>query len=174
MFATLDPTSRRLRLPREQEVIINDTVGFIRDLPPDLIAAFRATLEEIDDSDVLIHLVDASNPRWPQQLESVERILNDLGHTDIPRLVAFNKSDLIAAEDLDFMLRQAAQGGSREALAVSALDVSTLRPLIERVGEILARDLMEPGAREQPGSEADGEESGPAAGLDEEAATVAR
>ncbi len=68
MFATLDPTSRRLRLPREQEVIINDTVGFIRDLPPDLLAAFRATLEEISDSDLLIHLVDASNPRWEQQL----------------------------------------------------------------------------------------------------------
>src|SRR5947199_3912581 len=81
MFATLDPTTRRLRLPREREVIINDTVGFIRDLPPDLIAAFRATLEEIDDSDLLIHLVDASNPRWQQQLDSVERILNDLGHT---------------------------------------------------------------------------------------------
>ena len=78
MFATLDPTSRRLRLPREQEVIINDTVGFIRDLPPDLLAAFRATLEEISDSDLLIHLVDASNPRWQQQLESVERILSEL------------------------------------------------------------------------------------------------
>jgi GTP-binding protein HflX len=74
MFATLDPTSRRLRLPREQEVIINDTVGFIRDLPPDLLAAFRATLEEISDSDLLLHLIDAANPRWLQQLESVERI----------------------------------------------------------------------------------------------------
>jgi GTPase len=174
MFATLDPTSRRLRLPREQEVIINDTVGFIRDLPPDLIAAFRATLEEIDDSDVLIHLVDSSNQRWQQQLESVEKILNDLGHTDIPRLVAFNKSDLIAPEDLDFMLRQAAQGGSREALAVSALDARTLRPLIERVGEILARDLIEPGAREHPDGEAGEAEAGPDAGQDAEAETVAR
>ena len=63
MFATLDPTSRRLRLPVEQEVIINDTVGFIRDLPETLVAAFRATLEEIGDSDLLVHIVDASNPR---------------------------------------------------------------------------------------------------------------
>jgi GTP-binding protein HflX len=141
MFATLDPTSRRLRLPREQEVIVNDTVGFIRDLPPDLIAAFRATLEEIDDSDLLIHLVDASNPRWQQQLESVERILSDLGHTDIPRLVVFNKSDMLSESDLESLLRQACHGGGRECIAASALAPSTLRPVLERAGAILARDL---------------------------------
>ncbi|HEV7890087.1 MAG TPA: GTPase HflX [Pyrinomonadaceae bacterium] len=141
MFATLDPTSRRLRLPREQEVIVNDTVGFIRDLPPDLIAAFRATLEEIDDSDLLIHLVDASNPRWQQQLESVERILSDLGHTDIPRLVVFNKSDLLSETDLDSLLRQVCRDGSRECIAASALAPATLRPVLERAGAILARDL---------------------------------
>jgi GTP-binding protein HflX len=141
MFATLDPTSRRLRLPREQEVIVNDTVGFIRDLPPDLIAAFRATLEEIDDSDLLIHLVDASTPRWQQQLESVERILADLGHTDIPRLVVFNKSDLLSASDLDSLLRQACHVGARECIAASALAPATLRPVLERAGAILARDL---------------------------------
>jgi len=141
MFATLDPTSRRLRLPREQEVIVNDTVGFIRDLPPDLIAAFRATLEEISDSDLLIHLVDASNPRLRQQLESVERILGELGHTGIPRLVAFNKADLLPPEDLESILRQACQDGARECLAVSALDPGTLRPLLERAGAILARNL---------------------------------
>src|SRR5215218_5595383 len=107
MFATLDPTSRRLRLPREQEVILNDTVGFIRDLPPDLIAAFRATLEEISDSDLLIHLIDAANPRWQQQIESVDRILADLDFARIPRLVAFNKADLLDPEILDAMMRQA-------------------------------------------------------------------
>src|SRR5205807_10090322 len=112
MFATLDPTTRRLRLPREQEVIVNDTVGFIRDLPPDLIAAFRATLEEISDSDLLIHHVDASNPRLRQQLESVERILGELGHTGIPRLVAFNKADLLPPEDRESILRQASQDGA--------------------------------------------------------------
>jgi len=141
MFATLDPTSRRLRLPREQEVIVNDTVGFIRDLPPDLIAAFRATLEEIDDSDLLIHLVDASNPRWRQQLDSVERILSELGHTGVPRLVVFNKADLLPPEDLESILRQACQVGARECLAVSALDPGSLRPLLERAGAILARNL---------------------------------
>lgn len=155
MFATLDPTSRRLRLPREQEVIVNDTVGFIRDLPPDLIAAFRATLEEIDDSDLLIHLVDASNPRLGQQLESVERILGELGHTDIPRLVAFNKADLLPPEDLESILRQASQDGARECLAISALDPGTLRPLLERAGAILARNLTleEKPARSHVGAE---------------------
>jgi GTP-binding protein HflX len=143
MFATLDPTSRRLRLPYEQEVIINDTVGFIRDLPPDLLAAFRATLEEISSSDLLIHLVDAANSRWPQQLESVERILTELQFNQIPRLVVFNKSDLVDADDLNAMLRLASEGGTRECLAVSATEAATLRPMLERASAILARNLME-------------------------------
>jgi GTP-binding protein HflX len=154
MFATLDPTSRRLRLPREQEVIVNDTVGFIRDLPPDLIAAFRATLEEIDDSDLLIHLVDASNPRWQQQLESVERILNELGHTDIPRVIAFNKSDLLPPDELEAILRQVCQVGARDCIAVSALKPETLRPLLERAGAILARDLTREDRHTRRGREA--------------------
>ena len=99
MFATLDPTSRRLRLPRDQEVIINDTVGFIRDLPPGLLSAFRATLEEISDSKLLIHLVDVSNPRWAQQIQSVEKILEELQISRIPSILALNKADLVNAED---------------------------------------------------------------------------
>lgn len=142
MFATLDPTSRRLRLPHEQEVIINDTVGFIRDLPPDLIAAFRATLEEITGSDLLIHLVDAANPRWEQQLESVESILRELELAEIPRLVVFNKSDVVSPYNLEAMMRHATQGGTRECLAISALKPETLRPMLKRAGEILARDLV--------------------------------
>ena len=141
MFATLDPTSRRLRLPYEQEVILNDTVGFIRDLPPDLIAAFRATLEEIADSDLLIHLIDASNPRWEQQLESVDKILADLDFGNIPRLVVFNKADLVDAETLDAVLRQTCAANSRQCIAVSANDARSLRPMLEMAGAILARDL---------------------------------
>ncbi|HEY0083538.1 MAG TPA: GTPase HflX, partial [Pyrinomonadaceae bacterium] len=141
MFATLDPTSRRLRLPYEQEVILNDTVGFIRDLPPDLIAAFRATLEEIADSDLLIHLIDAANPRWEQQLESVDKILADLEFGDIPRLVVFNKADLVEAELLDSILRQTCATGARQCIAVSATDPRSLRPMLEMAGSILARDL---------------------------------
>jgi GTP-binding protein HflX len=141
MFATLDPTSRRLRLPYEQEVILNDTVGFIRDLPPDLIAAFRATLEEIADSDLLIHLIDASNSRWEQQLESVDKILADLDFGNIPRLVVFNKADLVDVETLELVLRQACAADSRRCVAVSATDARSLRPMLEMAGAILARDL---------------------------------
>lgn len=143
MFATLDPTSRRLRLPREQEVIVNDTVGFIRDLPPDLLSAFRATLEEIGDSNMLIHLVDAANPRWEQQLEAVERILNELGLGQIPRLVVFNKADLVDPLSLDSMLRQAAQRGSRNCLSITATRPQTLRPMLEQASALLSRDLIE-------------------------------
>ncbi len=143
MFATLDPTSRRLRLPREQEVIVNDTVGFIRDLPPDLLAAFRATLEEIGGSDLLIHLVDASNPRWEQQIASVEKILVELNYTNIPRLVVFNKADLVDAEAMQAILRLASEAGARDCLAIAATNANSLQPMLVRVGEILARDLSE-------------------------------
>ena len=143
MFATLDPTSRRLRLPHEQEVIINDTVGFIRDLPPDLINAFRATLEEISESDLLLLLVDAANPRWLQQLESVERILTELNYNRIPRLVVFNKADLVKSDELSSIIRQATLSGERECVTVSALKAQSLRPLLERAGELLARNLVE-------------------------------
>ncbi len=142
MFATLDPTSRRLRLPREQEVIVNDTVGFIRDLPPDLLTAFRATLEEISDSKLLIHLVDASNPRWEQQLQSVERILGELNFNQIPRLTVFNKSDLLEPGAVESILRQAAQKDAPEPVAVAAVEPKSLRPMLERASAILARDLV--------------------------------
>jgi len=78
LFATLDTASRRLRFPREREVVVTDTVGFIRDLPKDLIVAFKATLEELEDADLLVHMADASNPRFEQHISSVERILSDL------------------------------------------------------------------------------------------------
>src|ERR1043165_1155995 len=139
MFATLDPTTRRLRLPREREVIINDTVGFIRDLPPDLLAAFRSTLEEIAGSRLLIHLVDASNPRWLQQIASVDRILADLEFQNIPRLIVFNKSDLMSNENLQGMIRQAALESGQVAVAISALDRRTLQPMLNQIDEFVGR-----------------------------------
>jgi GTP-binding protein HflX len=93
LFATLDPTSRRLRFPRDREVVITDTVGFIRDLPRDLVAAFRATLEELEEADLLLHVVDASDPRHPAQARSVEAILSSLDLESTPRLLVFNKMD---------------------------------------------------------------------------------
>jgi GTP-binding protein HflX len=146
MFATLDPTSRRLRLPREREVIVNDTVGFIRDLPPDLLSAFRATLEEISESRLLIHLVDVSSPRFEQHIESVERILRDLHFAEIPTLLVLNKADLVSADILDASMRQVSHEG-RDAVTISASDARTLQPLLEKAGAILARDLT--GLREQ-------------------------
>jgi len=141
MFATLDPTSRRLRLPREQEVIINDTVGFIRDLPPDLLSAFRATLEEISESRLLIHLVDASNPRFVQQIESVERILRQLQLAEIPTVLALNKADLVDENTIQAVLRQITQEGTRDAVVISATDARSIEPLLEKTGAVLARNL---------------------------------
>jgi len=144
MFATLDPTSRRLRLPREQEVIINDTVGFIRALPPDLISAFRATLEEISDSTLLIHAVDISNPRWVQQVQSVKRILAELKLAEVPSILALNKSDLVEPEALEAGVRQAGQLDSGETVAISAIKPATLSALLEKAGAVLARNLGAP------------------------------
>src|SRR5256884_1245471 len=137
MFATLDPTTRRLRLPREREVIINDTVGFIRALPPDLLAAFRSTLEEIAGSRLLIHLVDASNPRWQQQIASVDRILTELGFDQIPRLLVFNKSDMVDAATVEAIMRICRAEAGSDCLAISALSPRTLEPLLRSIGGAL-------------------------------------
>lgn len=133
MFATLDPTSRRLRLPYEQEVIINDTVGFIRDLPEALVSAFRATLEEISDSSLLVHVVDASNPRVMQQIASVGTILDDLGYGEIPQLVVLNKTDLLDHDGIEALRRQVLFDTGSESVAISAIRRETLRPLAEKI-----------------------------------------
>ncbi len=131
MFATLDPSSRRLRLPREREVVINDTVGFIRDLPKDLVAAFRATLEEIEDSDLLVHLVDGAHPQYEAHMLAVERILGELGYLGIPRLVVFNKADLVPAE------QRAARTTGRDGLWISAKTGQGIGELLRRMDEAL-------------------------------------
>lgn len=144
MFATLDPTSRRLRLPYEQEVIINDTVGFIRDLPEPLVAAFRATLEEISDSDLLVHVVDASNPRAIQQIESVEKILADLGLSRIPQIIVLNKSDAISVDEIETLRRQVTLDKDVTTVSISAIRRDTLKPLVvqmaARIGNFTVDD----------------------------------
>ena len=139
MFATLDPTTRRLRLPRDREVIINDTVGFIRDLPPDLLAAFRSTLEEIAGSRLLIHLVDSASPRWEQQVASVDAILAELEFNQIPRLLVFNKTDLLNRSTIDAMVRQVSLRDGGEPLAISSLDPRRLAPLLRSIDAALSR-----------------------------------
>jgi GTP-binding protein HflX len=144
MFATLDPTTRRLRLPREREVIINDTVGFIRDLPPDLLAAFRSTLEEIAGSRLLIHVVDAANPRWQQQIASVDRILTELEFDRILRLMVFNKADLVDKYEIEGMIRRSAIQTEAKSLAISATDRKTLTPLLDQIDEALSYQVLDP------------------------------
>ncbi len=133
MFATLDPTSRRLRLPYEQEVIINDTVGFIRDLPETLVAAFRATLEEISDSDLLVHVVDASNPRASHQIEAVDKILSGLEYNSIPQVIVLNKADLVAPGEIETLRRHVVLDKGAECVAISANVRETLKPLVEEI-----------------------------------------
>lgn len=142
MFATLDPTSRRLRLPIEQEIIINDTVGFIRDLPDALVAAFRATLEEISDSDLLVHVVDASNPRAIQQIESVDKILSELKLNEIPQIIVLNKADLLDAMSLEALERQISLDKTAEIVAISAIQPKTLRPLVEKIGSSVVSNSL--------------------------------
>ncbi len=95
LFATLDPSSRRLRFPKDVEVIITDTVGFIRDLPKELMVAFQATLEELGHADLLLHVIDMSHPNFKSQLTVVENILYDLGLGKLPLIQVFNKQDLV-------------------------------------------------------------------------------
>ena len=137
MFATLDPTSRRLRLPYDQEVIINDTVGFIRDLPDALISAFRATLEEIADSNLLVHVVDAANPRALQQIASVGKILGDLHFNEIPQLIVLNKADLLSGVILEQLERQISLDSGLTSVPISAIRRETLRPMVEEIADIL-------------------------------------
>lgn len=105
LFATLDPWTRKWILPSGQAALLVDTVGFIQGLPHELIAAFRATLEESVDADLLVHVVDASNPAWPQQMATVNGVLSDLGVEKRPKIICFNKKDKVMPDDLDSMLR---------------------------------------------------------------------
>jgi GTP-binding protein HflX len=131
LFATLDPTSRRLRFPQEREVIITDTVGFIRDLPKDLVAAFRATLEELYDASLLLHVVDAADPARDEQVEAVEAILGSLGLMEKPRLMVWNKADMLSEEEVETLLR------SRGGVAISAEKREGLAALLAKADTTL-------------------------------------
>jgi GTP-binding protein HflX len=129
LFATLDPTSRRLRFPRERELILTDTVGFIRDLPRDLTAAFRATLEELGEAALLLHIVDAADAQREEQMAAVERILADLGLAATPRLLVWNKVDLLPAAGRALL--------SPGVLALCARDAESTRPLLAAIEQAL-------------------------------------
>ncbi len=127
LFATLDPSSRRLKFPKDIEVIITDTVGFIKNLPKDLIVAFRATLEELESADLLLHVIDISNPRFEDQIESVEKLLADLNLYNIPSFRVLNKQDLVEKETIVKL------SNSLNGTAISAVDPSSLSPLIKKM-----------------------------------------
>jgi len=152
LFATLDPTTRRLDLPTGRGLLLTDTVGFIQKLPTDLVAAFRATLEEVTEADVIIHVVDASSPTAAEQAETVEEVLQDLDAATKPRVVALNKVDLLGPA-----ARRRAVGAISArypgAVAISALNRSGFPPLLEAIdqasrGEVVKLELLVPYGRE--------------------------
>lgn len=148
LFATLDPTTRRLTLPDRSTVLLTDTVGFIRKLPPAIVTAFRATLEELSEATVLLHVVDFSSHNAAEQCQTVEDILADLDLTDRPRITALNKIDLLLdssrdwseKEAINYLLEQQAPPDENTVL-VSATRGWGLTGLRELISHTLSRIL---------------------------------
>lgn len=137
LFATLDPTTRRLELPNHQEILLTDTVGFIQKLPTDLVAAFRATLEEVTEADVILHVVDASHPQFEEQAEAVEDELEALGGESKPRITALNKADLIPPERIPLLRARFAS-----PVVISAVTGMGLEGLQNRIAEKAAAEFV--------------------------------
>lgn len=135
LFATLDPTSRRLRFPRDTEVIITDTVGFLQDLPEPLVAAFSATLDELADADLLLHVIDSSNPAFESQMRAVEKLLERLHLNDIPMIRVFNKQDLLDPEIADNICQR------YHGVGLSALNSKTFPPLVASMEDEILRQF---------------------------------
>ncbi len=133
MFATLDPTTRQLELPNNLQVLLTDTVGFIQKLPTDLVAAFRATLEEIQDADAILHVVDVSHPDRDAQASAVEEELEDLGVAGRPRITVLNKIDLIEMAQLPLLLKR-----HPSAVGVSAATGQGVEGLERRMAQLVA------------------------------------
>ncbi len=136
LFATLDPKLRAVELPSRRRVLLSDTVGFIRNLPHMLVTSFRATLEEVERAEILLHVRDASSPEFHAQKEQVERVLAELNAQQIPRIEVLNKTDLLSAEQL-------AAGLPTGAVAVSALTGSGLDALLAAIDQALTSDPMQ-------------------------------
>ena len=155
LFATLDPTTRKVKLPgykTHPEVLLTDTVGFIQKLPTHLVAAFRATLEEVKEADVLIHVIDVASPTWEKQERAVNSVLADMGVGDKPIVRVFNKIDLLKPQDAEFLEREAAM--SLNSVAVSALNGDGMQDFVAAVEEALA-ELLVPIQVEIPYSKGD-------------------
>jgi GTP-binding protein HflX len=141
MFATLDPTIRAIRLPSNRRVLVSDTVGFIRDLPKGLLTAFRATLEEVQESALILHVTDASNPHHDELDDEVDKILAELGVADRPKLRVLNKADLLSPEDSKLFARSSVRSIAAPVL-VSALTGFGLDELLRRIDLAMPVDPM--------------------------------
>lgn len=128
LFATLDPATRKVSLPNGQEIVLTDTVGFIQHLPHDLVAAFRATLEEVNEADLVLHVIDSASPMRERQMEVVEEVLRELGAQGKPGIAVFNKTDLLPEEQRDLL---SAPGESIRISARSNADVEALKMAIQ-------------------------------------------
>ncbi|HEY0758174.1 MAG TPA: GTPase HflX [Acidisarcina sp.] len=138
MFATLDPKLRALVLPSRRKILLSDTVGFIRDLPHALITSFRATLEEVQKAEVLLHVMDVASPVQEEQKAEVEKVLGELEVLHKPRIEVFNKTDLLAAEQREIMLQQ---GGVHAGdVVISAREGTGIGQLLERIDAALTAD----------------------------------
>ncbi len=143
LFATLDPTTRQIELPGGQQVLLTDTVGFIQKLPTQLVAAFRATLEEISEADVLLHIVDITHPNAQEQAQAVDATLKELGVNDKPMLTVLNKVDRLEGVDENEVGRLAADlGMPSEYVAVSAQRRWGLVTLCERIETTIAKSMV--------------------------------
>jgi GTPase len=136
LFATLDPTSRSLRLPNGQEIVLTDTVGFIQHLPHDLVAAFRATLEEVNEADLILHVVDSSSEMREQQMRVVEEVLQELGAHGKEKLTVFNKIDLLPRDQIDWLT------AAGDMLRISAMDEQDLEKLKVAIQDKLMGDTL--------------------------------
>ncbi len=137
LFATLDPTTRQLRLPGGREALLTDTVGFIRKLPHDLVAAFRATLEGIEEASLILHVVDGSHPHAAEQIGAVDRVLAGLDVSSTPQLVVWNKSDLLS----DPGSRAMFVAGHENSLSISARTAEGLPELLAKMETMLGESL---------------------------------
>jgi GTP-binding protein HflX len=142
LFSTLDTTARRARLPGGTEIVLTDTVGFIAELPEDLVAAFKATLEELNEADLLVHVADASSPFVAEEIEAVEAILEDLRLGSLPRVLVLNKVDRLEPE-----LLAERMVGIERGTPVSAFDAPSVARLAERIERALG---MADGAWREP------------------------
>jgi GTPase len=140
MFATLDPTIRAVRLPSHRRVLLSDTVGFLRDLPPDLIAAFRATLEEVQEAALILHVTDISNPRHAEQDAEVLKVLADLGVQDRPRLHVLNKIDQLSEDDVAAL--KVSSGNGRPRIFTSAFTGEGLQDLVAAIDAEMPVDRL--------------------------------